>query len=265
MEVKGNGFLKSVLPDLSDTVWGANQAQFVLLQELAEFAERLKDELVVPGQKTAKDKQKVVAFVVFIRLLEIVQALVILAAYGVKEELRSLLRIFLDAYFVLANCCNDSDFIPTYFKTDETERLKLMNVAARYESELFKLINDYATTEIKDDLDAKIKKEKIEAFNSFQFAKNIGHEQAYDSIYRVTSSAVHTTPRCLENYVDTDEEGNIIVINHGSNAETTDRVVYDISWFFIKSLRNVCELFALDKDVDLKGFEQKLSAKCKTE
>lgn len=258
MKVQGKGFLESALPDLSETVPDANEAQYALLREVVGFAESLKEQFIVPGQKTPEEKQQTIAFVVFIRLLELVEALVILASHGVKEELKSLFRIFLDAYFVLANCCTDPNFIPTYFKTDEPARLKLLNVAGKYDSELFRLINEYVTAEVKNELDTRIKQEKIEAFNSFQFAKNVGCEDIYDSIYRVTSSAVHTTPRSLEDYVDVDEEGNITVINHGPDAQITDRVVYDILSFFIKSLRGMCELFGLNKEADLNGFELKL-------
>lgn len=30
-------------------------------------------------------------------------------------------RVFLDAYFVLANVCSNPGFLSTYFKSDETE------------------------------------------------------------------------------------------------------------------------------------------------
>lgn len=263
MKVEGRGFLKPALPCLSETVGHANQEQYRLLQEVVQFAEALKDELVIKGQESAKEKQKVIAFVVFVRLLEIVEALIILAAYGVKEELKSLFRIFLDAYFIQANCCNDPDFIPVYFQTDEAARLKLINVAEKYQTELFGLINGYATKDIKEELDRKIKQEKIDAFNSFQFAKNVGCEEIYDSIYRVLSSAVHTTPRCLDDYVDVDENGMITAIRHGPDAETTDRITYDTTTFFLKSVSGLCELFALDKESDLKRFADKLRTGCK--
>jgi len=107
-------------------------------------------------------------------------------------------------------------------------------------------------------LDTKIKQEKIEAFNSFQFAKNVGCEEIYDSIYRLASSAIHTTSRCLADYVEADEEGNITVVNHGPDAEVTNRFVYDTSSFFIKAVRGMCELFGVDKESELSEFERKL-------
>ena len=264
MRIEGKGFLGLVLPALSETVRGANEAHdnHALLRKMIDFAETLKDELLPSSQQTPEQRQRMIAFIVFIRLLEIVEALVILAAYGIKEELKSLFRIFLDAYFILANCCNDPSFIPVYFRTDEAARLKLAYVAEKYQqSELFKLVNEYATKEMKNELDAEIKREKNEAFNSYQFAQNVGCEAIYDSMYRIASAAVHTTPRCLEDYVDADAEGNITVVNHGPDGDITDGVMRDTCLFFLKCLRGLCELFAVDKESNLKEFEQKLGAK----
>ncbi|MGH9552401.1 MAG: DUF5677 domain-containing protein [Terriglobales bacterium] len=259
MEIDGGGFLGRPLPDVRQTAPGANQALFEVLLKLCAFAETLKAELVVARQGTDEEKQKVIAAIVFVRLLEIVQAVAILAAHGVREELHSLFRVFLDAYFVLANCCTSADFIPTYFHTDLPTRLKLLNAAAKHDSPLFALAKEYATAEVKNELDAKIKAEKIDAFNSQLFAHNVGCDAIYDSMYRLASASVHTTPRCLEHYVEEDAQGEIVKVLHRSDATTTDRVTYDISWFFIKSLHGICELFGIHRDAELDSLESTLN------
>ena len=80
-----------------------------------------------------------------------------------------------------------------------------MNVASKHESDLFKKLKEYATDEIRDELDKKVKKEKLQSFNSYLYAEKAGCAHMYDSMYRIESASIHTTPRCLEHYVETDE------------------------------------------------------------
>ncbi len=245
MKIEGNGFLTTLLPDISQTVPGVNKALFCLLQDVINYAESLKESLQVAKQETDQEKQKIIATVTYIRLLEVVEAAFILSAYGIREELQSLFRIFLDAYFVHANCCSSPEFIPAYILSDEQSRLKMLNVATKYDSEMFKATKEYATAELKNQLENKIREEKIEAFNSYLYAKNVNCEQIYDSLYRLMSASVHTTPRCLSNYIETDEHGVILQVLHGSRPEDTNHALFDMSWFFLKAIRGICELFQL--------------------
>lgn len=98
--------------------------------------------------------------------MEIVESILILAAHGIRQELHTLFRIFLDAYFLVANVSIDSEFISLYFSTDEAERLKLLNVASRQDHELFKTIKEYATDQLRADLADKVRDERIQALNS---------------------------------------------------------------------------------------------------
>jgi len=259
MKIEGNGFLSEDLRERLAFIENANLDLFDLSTEMAVLGEELKGEFQIERQETAEEKQRVIAVVLFVRLLEVLQGTLILAAYGIKEELYSLLRVFLDAYFVLANCCSSPDFVPIYFQTDEQTRLKLMKSAAKHDSDLFKEINKYATKNVKDDLDKKIKNEKIQSFKSYRYAENVGCEEVYDSLYRLASASIHSTPRCLDNYVETDSEGNITLVKHQADAETTNHALYDISWFFLKALRGICELFELDHKQKLDGFEAALN------
>jgi Family of unknown function (DUF5677) len=258
MKIDGDGFLSKYLPDIAHTVPGANHAQFDVLLDLCAFAETIKSAIDLERQETPEEKQRVIAMIVLIRLIEIVQSFAILAAHGVREELNSTFRIFLDAYFVLANCCSSPDFIPAYFRTDLPARLKLLNSVGKHQTALFALVNEYATAEVKNELDAAIKAERIDAFNSQLFAHNVNCDEIYDSMYRITSASVHTTPRCLEHYVEEDAEGKIITVRHSPDPITTDQRVYDVAWFFILALRGFVDLFSIPRNAELDSFALQL-------
>jgi len=255
--IDGNGFIKGKCLKSLHPEANISSELFYLLAELNDFSEELKNEFVVFRQDTPKEKQKVISMVVFVRLLEVIQAFIILASKGVSEELYSLFRIFLDAYFVLANCCSHPEFIPTYFQSDEQARLKILNSSLKYETELFKKTKEYALKE-RDSLDKTVTDEKIQAFNSFSYAENVGCGEIYDSLYRIKSASIHTTPRCLGHYVEVDSRGNIILIKHHSNPQEINRCIDDIAFFFIKAISGICELFSLDYKERLDDYSSRL-------
>lgn len=116
---------------------------------------------------------------------------------GMSNEANTLFRVFLDAYFILANVCSDASFVANYFKSDEATRLKLLNSAKRHDSELFRRINEYGTEALMAALKKRIAKEKIKESKSYAYAENIGCSEIYDSMYRLTSVSLHTAPRSL--------------------------------------------------------------------
>lgn len=193
--------------------------------------------------ETPEEKQKVIALTLLVRLIEISESIIILSAYGVRQELKTLFRVFLDAYFLIANVCSDPEFVGLYFQTHEPERLKLLNAGARNNHAIFDELKQYATKNIRATLDQKIKEEKLQAFNSFSYADKVGCTHLYDSLYRLMSPSVHTGPRCLEDYVEADLHGNITKILHLGDLEVSHRVLYDTVWFLLRALCGICELF----------------------
>lgn len=260
IKIDGNGFIADDFLSTKELPKETNVDLFRILMSLNSFAEELKSDFIIKQQKTPKEKQMVITLVLFIRIIEIVQTVLILVSHGVREDLNSMFRIFLDAYFVFANCCSHEDFIESYFLTDLPNRLKLMNAASKHDSELFKQLNEYATDEIRNELDKIVKGEKLQSLSSYLFADKAGCTHMYDSMYRITSSSIHTTPRCLDHYVEADEVGNITVIKHKPDAETSDRVVYDTSYHFIKVINGICELFEIDKKDEITKFENDLKS-----
>ena len=215
--------------------------------ETVAWSHELLRSLPIASQKTDFEKQRVIAAVLLARLIETVESCFVLASRGASLETSTMFRVFLDAYFVLANVCSDAGFLSTYFRTDDAERLKLMRAASKRSSEMFRELQEYATQEAQSELGAKVKAEKIQAFNSYAYAENVGCGDIYDSMYRLSSAAVHSNPRALEKLVQVDDEGRITHILLTANGEAANRVLYDVHCFFCKALEGICELFESDR------------------
>ena len=79
------------------------------------------------------------------------------------------------------------------------------------------------------------------------YAESVGCGDIYDSMYRIASAAVHSSPRALENLVEVDDEGRITHIFLLAHGEAANRVLYDLHHFFCKALEGICELFEKDR------------------
>ncbi len=260
MQIEGDGFLKHPLPKLAEMVPGADQARADILFEVCKYTKSLIAEFDLGSPKSSRECQKIIAVVCLVRMLEVAQSILILAAYGVREELYSLLRVFLEAYFVLANCCRDEEFVKKFLQRDALARLKLVNTAAKYDTELFRKVNEHATAEVKAKLQALKDSENIQASTAEQYAANVGCQQIYDSIYRITSASIHTTARCIEHYIKVDAQGNIAGILHCSDAEITNLVLHETATRMILALQGICECCEVDKSSEIDQFNARLVA-----
>lgn len=237
---------------------GASQALHDVLHETSRYARSLLSELKLDDQDSAEGRQRIIAAACLARLLEASQSILILASYGVREELYSLLRVFYEAFFVLANCCSSEEFVRKFIQRDVLARQKLINAASRHNTYLFRGVNEYATPELKAELQTLKDAEQIQASTAEQHAKNVGCLELYDSIYRVTSASVHTTARCIAHYLESDEDGNITAILHHSDPEVTNLVLLETTSRLLIALRGICECCMIDKSSDLNRLDSAL-------
>lgn len=195
-------------------------------------------------QDSPEGKQKLCTLLLVARISEISEAALLIMKHGMVNESHSLLRIFLDAYFVFGAICSDKNTVQEYFSTDEAARLKLFNVAKENNSELFDEIKERITPSTHNELKERVGKEKIQEFKSFNFANKIGCDHIFNSLYRTVSASVHSTPRSLLEYVETDENGYVeTIICHPDPKEIPD-VAYNFAYFLIKVLSGLTEVFS---------------------
>lgn len=242
--IEGTGFVNEEIEERLLSFPAINRNLVNVVISTVRFANEIALNLpVYAPSETPKDKQNVIALALLIRLIDIVESIMILSAYGVRQEMKTLFRVFLDAYFLIANVCSDPEFVGVYFRADMPERLKMLKAGTKNDHPLFDELKHYATDEFCATLDQKIKEEKIQAFNSYTYADKVGCVHIYDSYFRLMSPSVHTGPRCLVDYVEADKERNITKIMHMGNMEVSHNMLYNTVSFLLKALNGICELF----------------------
>jgi hypothetical protein len=243
LKIVGDGFLSKKGQELASLIVADNQSGFEALLESIDAFRSFASSCETTSQESNADKQKVIALALAARLLEVTEAAYVIMQNGMSTEANSLFRIFLDTYFVLGNICSNTDFVMEYFHSDKADRLKLINSARKHSDELFQQINDGISREHHADLKERVESEKIQAFNSYNYAVKIGCENIYDSMYRIASSAVHTTPRSLVSYCEENDEGIVLSVRDGPVHGDIPQRLHDFAYFTIKALSGLQEVF----------------------
>lgn len=202
------------------------------------------------NQHTEEGQLRVFAGIVLARILEVSEAVVSLSKGGFGNEVNTLFRSFLEAYFLFGNVTNIPGFVPKYLETDKCIRLKLMNQAEKQKHELFQLMQEYATHEVKAKLKQEILELEAKELSTYELAHAIGCEHIYDSMYRLASAVAHSSPRSLEPYVSENSEGEITMIKRSPDIGTIPRCLYDVGCFLLNVHVGFNDLFSNDvKDV----------------
>ncbi len=259
MEIKKVGFTPKEISREIEVIANNNTQIFSFLESIILKCKSFVELTEVLGQETEEKRQKIISLVIAIRLLEISEASLLLMKNGMSNDANTMFRVFLDAYFIFANVCTDVTFIANYFKSDTAARLKLANSAEKHGSTLFKRINEYATQEIKIELKERIKEENIQAFNSYTYADNVGCTEIYDSMYRLMSTNLHSTPRSLMKYIEEDHEGNIVKIKYYPIEGEIPGRADDFSHFLIKVYSGLKETFGCLNEDEIKELSQELA------
>lgn len=81
----------------------------------------------------------------------------------------------------------------------------------------------------------------------------------YDSLYRLMSAPLHTTPRSLEKYIEEDEYGNITEIKYYPVEDDIPQRAYDFAYHLIKVLGGLKDVFGCSNEKETNEMIEKLN------
>jgi hypothetical protein len=260
MDLIGNGFLTPEGSAEAQCLGLPTSAQLAVAERAVALCQTALESVELSGQATECEKQKLIACVVLARILEASEAMVLLAQRGFSVEVTAVFRNFLDAYFVFGNLCKDRAFVARYFNSDLKTRQKLVNAAAKHRAEPFTLVNSYASSEVRKELAEKMSEMNATEFNSYQHAHDIGCADVYDSMYRISSAATHSTVRSLVDYVREDEMGNIVQIRRLPQVADIPERLLDLTAFLLNVRAAFDDLFGLEQHSEARAIRDLLEA-----
>lgn len=260
MKIIGNGFLSiNGQAEAKQLVVGL-QPQIDLVTKAVSLCQNGLESATINGQSTSVEKQKVIACVILARLLEISESMILLARNGFSVEVTASLRNFLEAYFIFGNVSKNPSFVPQYINSDLKAREKLINAVVKHKTVWFEPVNQYATAEVRTELKEQIKSVGAVESKCYEYAKAIGCVEIYDSIYRITSAATHSTPRSLELYVTEDNEGEVVAIHRHPQSGNIAESLLTLGELLLNVRKGFDELFKIDASNEIKALQEEFNA-----
>ena len=255
MSFDEEGFLSPEVSEFRNKIRSRHRAYFDLLENLNEFCQRTKYRLVCANS----DGQRLFAGSLMIKLLNDVQAAIILLERGLASQGQSMLRVALECLIVFTKICQSHEFVEAYIKVGEQDRIKLVRAIYDNPAQMFYDVRPELTV----DLIAAIKQtigETENKRNIEQWAKDVDLSHLYDGPYRLFSQEVHSSPRATDQYFTADEIGKVTGFRWGPETENDfSAELYEAARFLIVGMSTVERLFQLNIERELKDFTVQLS------
>lgn len=250
--INEEGFLSDHIEEYRRHICQKHEPQRALLYEVNRFCQRVKFDVHVHNL----DGQEIFSAALFIKILSDVQAAVLLLERGLSSQACSLLRVALEALIVLGKLAKSYDFVEAFIRYGEQQRLKLVRAIRQNPARSLDNIRPEITEEVVREIEQIVG--DIPRRNLDEWACELGLSHFYDAQYRIYSGDIHSHPRALERYLETDTTGEYAVINWGPAIEE------DLGTEFLESARILLVSLSFIKNVfelDIAADIERLSAK----
>lgn len=253
--INEEGFLLEHLEPYRQRIRAKHQPNYALAFEINKLCQSVKFQIHVHN----RDGQEIFSAALFIKVLADVQAAVLLLERGLSSQACSLLRVALEALIILGKLSRSYEFVEALIRHGERERLNLVRAIQRNPAPAFDDVRPEITEAVISEIELIVG--DIPKKNIHQWARDLGLLPIYDAQYRLFSNDVHSAPRALERYLETNEEGEYAVINWGPDLSEDLRAEFlEAARILTLALSFVNAVFKINIDAGIAGFTAKIAA-----
>lgn len=255
MGIDDQGFLSADIENYRNKIRDVNHPYFGFFEDLNRFCQQTKYHLEVHS----RDGQEIFAGCLLIKLLNDVQAAVILFERCLVSQGCSMLRVALETLIFLGKICESYEFVHAYVKIGERDRLKLVQSIKSTTTNHFEDIKPELTNELVRKIEETIGGTEC-ASNKEQWARDLNLHHLYVGAYRLYSQNIHSSPRVLDQFFITNGESEVIGFEWGPSADYDLRAeLLKASRYLIYGMSFINKLFGLNIGGKLETFESQYS------
>lgn len=256
-----NGYLGPEINKIKQEIYHNHQDLFELCFEINRFCQIFKYELVVNDD----DNIGIVSTLLFFKLLDTYQTVILLYQYGLDTQARIVNRTILEGLWVLKNL---------YLHPEETFQLLI-------EDEYYKKINmlqdiknnhdnfyEFITKNNILDVEEEMKKiennmknfgiKKIRKINVKEMALKSKSELEYYYVYKLLCRDVHVDTGQLTNYFKSGVDGRIVGFDDSPSTNNIEEVLITSSDLILKAIIFLSKILDIDKKEEIKYYIKKV-------
>ncbi|THJ25442.1 MAG: hypothetical protein CAF45_001115 [Nitrospira sp. CG24E] len=239
-----NGFLDGRIQFWIDSQRTSHRDIIERAQELNRDCHRFLDDLAVD----LGNGKQVVTTVLFARVVELYQSIIIVSGRGMAATTRILSRAFLEACFHFFAIQRDSEYLNDYLNQFLIQKRKLLKRIRRSESPHMEHLRKAATDELLLETDWAINEEGGREISIEEVAKRAEMVDTYFTAYAVLSRAVHSGISDIDNHIYANAETKEFEgFKYGPSSEETVRAICLSSMTLAEALELASRTFGEDR------------------
>jgi hypothetical protein len=255
MSLDDAGFLSEDIVNFQKQIREQYAKYFDVIHRVNAFCQQAKFRLSVH----TRDGQEMIAACLIIKLLNDMQAALLLAERGLASQTRTLIRTGVEAFIILANVCSVDGFWRSFIYSDQIARRKLLVAIRDNPSTWFDEVRSHVTPELIDQLNQEIREHGITEEKIRQLAHRVDLMVLYDGPYRLYSQNVHSSPRSLEEYCQFDQNEELAGFVWSPQTQGLEAELTVIPRIMILGFVAVNELFDLKLDETLASLHAEIA------
>ena len=213
---KINGFLSEEMFDYEKDIQNRHKEYLELAAELNKLAHR-----IIYSIEVHASLNDLLLATLFTRQTASFQAFIVLIRKGLLTQSEIILRNILETSFIIGAIGKDGDFGKKFVFSENLSRKKaLVRLSENYKKNGKEV--DQETIDLIAELQKFIKDKNIKEFSIEQIAKIANLTDLYDTLYPLTSRAVHTSPRGLDKALVVNDQGELMSVDYGPVVEGFD-------------------------------------------
>jgi hypothetical protein len=213
--------------------------------EIARNTNRLVHKVIYSANVHNQELVEMLLAALLSRQASTFQGFVILMRKGLLMQAQMLQRNIAETMFIIGAIRKDEAFAKQYVISDEVASKKSLEALIRHQERRGGAADETAKQRVKD-LTARIANENLtKLLSAEQIAQKAGLSDYYDTLYRFTSMAVHTSVRGLDKVLEADAEGNVHSLNYGPEVTELGMYFDYASSMMLYSLHEVASYFDL--------------------
>lgn len=217
-----DGFLSESSPNSEHAITVAYSEIFSSAKAINRFAH----DALFSADIRSHDGEAIIISALFMRVLEHYQASIILMSRGAISSARVTIRALMEATFRICSIVKNEGSFREFIAEDMVYRLKQINKTMNNDYPSLEDTKAVITEEFVINLKADIAKFGAKALSTEDLSRNAGMHEWYITVYSLLSKAIHTQVRDIEDYIKSDENGNIMEFVYAPNIIEIPRLIY---------------------------------------
>lgn len=239
--IEEDGFLSEDIQTWIEKHHSENDPIFNLCTRINKLGQKL----LLSLEPEKSDGQKILAAVLFSRVISHFQGIYILTERGMVAEARSLLRGMLDATFATVALAKNEDLVPEFVNDDLWQRLKCLNSFGNLPKQIKKRhrMGNNKLKKLAEAIQKEIDEKNIKPLKSEYLAQKADMLGHYNTLFVILSSSIHSRVRDMEQYLGEGEFDELEALKWGPDVDGLDSILLPACDCIFIAARNITKLF----------------------